>query len=58
MRMIPGSESLKAHSLARNPFKRLTTPEDVADVVYLLCKKEAAWINGAIIPVDGGERIC
>ena len=25
--------------------------------VFLLCKKEAAWINGAVIPVDGGEHI-
>lgn len=57
LRMIPGSESLKAHSLLRNPYGRLTTPEDVANVVYLLCRDEAAWINGAIIPVDGGERI-
>lgn len=56
-RLIPGSDILKSHSLTRIPFKRLTTPEDVANVVYLLCKKEAAWINGAIIPVDGGEHL-
>ena len=56
-RMIPDSETLKAHSLLRNPSNRLTTPEDVANVVGLLCQKEAFWINGAIIPVDGGEHI-
>lgn len=56
-RAIPGSEELRLHSLNRNPMKRLTTPQDVADVVYLLSKKEAAWINGTIIPVDGGERL-
>lgn len=56
-KMIPGHETLKAHSLLRNPFQRLTTPEDIANVVYLLCKEEAAWINGAVIPVDGGEGI-
>lgn len=56
-RAIPGSEELRLHSLNRNPMKRLTTPQDVADVVYLLSKKEAAWINGTIIPVDGGEHL-
>jgi enoyl-[acyl-carrier protein] reductase I len=57
LRAIPGYESLKKGSLLRNPFKRLTQPEDVANVVYLLCKDEAAWINGTVIPVDGGEHI-
>ncbi len=56
-RMIPGNEQLKEFAIKRNPNKRLTTPEDVADVVYLLCKEEASWINGAVIPVDGGEHI-
>jgi enoyl-[acyl-carrier protein] reductase III len=55
--MIPGNEKIKKYSLFRNPFKRLTIPEDVANVVYLLCKDEASWINGSIIPVDGGEHI-
>ena len=58
LRMIPGNEKMKEQALERNPFHRLTTPEDVANVVYLLCRDEAAWINGAIIPVDGGEIIC
>ena len=57
LRMIPGSEEIKNHSLLRNPFNRLTNPEDVANVVYLLSKDEASWINGTIIPVDGGEHI-
>ena len=55
--MIPGSDKLIKHSLERNPFNRLTLPEDVANVVYLLSKDEAAWINGTIITVDGGEHI-
>ena len=56
-RMIPGSEELKKHSLKRNPYGRLTIPEDVANVVYLLSKEEASWINGCIIPVNGGEHL-
>ena len=57
LRLISGSEKIKEHTVLRNPFKRLTTPEDVANVVYLLSKDEASWINGCIIPVDGGEHI-
>jgi enoyl-[acyl-carrier protein] reductase I len=56
-RMIPGYEQLKERSLKQNPFKRLTTPEDIANVVYLLSKDEAAWINGTVIIADGGEHI-
>lgn len=56
-RMIPGSDQMKDFASAKNPFGRITTAEDVANVVYLLCKDEAAWINGAVIPVDGGESI-
>jgi len=57
LQRIPGSDVLLAYGKAHNPFQRLTTPADVANVVYLLCKNEAAWINGAIIPVDGGMHI-
>jgi len=57
LQAIPGNRHIKAHAALRNPFGRLTTPEDVADVIFLLCQDEAAWINGALICVDGGERI-
>ena len=57
LRLIPGSEKMKASALARNPLKRLTTPEDVGNAIYLLCRPEAAWINGALLRVDGGEHI-
>jgi len=57
LRLISGNEKMKEHTALRNPFERLTTPEDVANVVYLLSKDEASWINGSVIPVDGGEHI-
>lgn len=57
LRRIPGYEELMSNAMQRNPFKRLTTKEDVADVVYLMCKDEAAWINGTVIPVNGGEHL-
>jgi len=55
--MIPGSEVIEANALLRNPNGRLTTPEDVANVVYLLTRKEAKWITGTVIKVDGGESL-
>jgi NAD(P)-dependent dehydrogenase (short-subunit alcohol dehydrogenase family) len=57
LRRIPGSDHLKADAKLRNPFGRLTTPADVADVICLLATDEARWINGALIRVDGGEHI-
>jgi NAD(P)-dependent dehydrogenase (short-subunit alcohol dehydrogenase family) len=57
LRVIPGSERMKAGSLMRNPLGRLTTPEDVADVIFLLCLDEARWVNGALVRVDGGEHV-
>ncbi|MCF4101589.1 SDR family oxidoreductase [Gillisia sp. M10.2A] len=55
--MIPDNETLRMHALKHNPFKRLTVPNDVANVVYLLSKDEACWITGSIIPVNGGEHL-
>ncbi len=57
LRMIPGNEDMKRKMQEKNPLGRISTPEDVADVVYLLCKDEASWINGSLIRVDGGEHI-
>jgi len=57
LRKMPNYKELMKVAEKRNPYARLTLPEDVANVVYLLCKKEADWINGTIIPVDGGEHI-
>ena len=57
LRLIPGSAHLKATARRRNPFGRLTTPEDVAKVIHLLALPEAAWINGEVIRVDGGEHV-
>jgi len=57
LRLIPGHQKMKAAARRRNPFHRLTTPADIAQVVYLLCRDEAAWINGTVIRVDGGEHI-
>ena len=58
LKWIPESDLLLSHAAQRNPCGRLTQPEDVAGVIFLLCLNEASWINGSLIPVDGGEHCC
>ncbi len=57
LRKIPGHEGMIEWAKSNNPSGRLTTPEDVANVIALLSRPEAYWINGAIIRVDGGENL-
>ncbi|MBN9399184.1 MAG: SDR family oxidoreductase ['Candidatus Kapabacteria' thiocyanatum] len=52
---IPGSDVIMNNAFMRNPYHRLTTPEDIANVLRLLVKPEANWINGEVLGVDGGE---
>lgn len=52
---IPGNDLIMRNAQAKNPNHRLTTPEDVANVLSLLVKPEAQWMNGCVIGVDGGE---
>jgi len=42
---------------SRNPFKRLGTPEEIADVVVFLCSDAARWITGQTIVLDGGDSL-
>jgi len=57
LRLIPGNDLMKAGARLKNPLGRLTTPADVADVICLMATDEARWVNGAILRVDGGERV-
>ncbi len=56
-RMIPHSDQIRKNAEKRNPMGRITTPEDVANTVYMLCLDESSWINGSIVKADGGESL-
>ena len=38
----------------RQPIGRLGTPEDIAGLVRYLCSKEAEFMQGAVVSIDGG----
>ncbi len=48
------SEELIANYKARIPAGRFASPSEVAKVVRWLASDDAAYISGAVIPVDGG----
>ena len=57
LRKIPGNEIMINNALKVNPLKRLTTPEDIANVIEMFISYESSWMTGNIINVDGGENI-
>ena len=57
LRKIPGNRDMIDIAYKKNPHGRLTTPEDIANVISLLCRDGGEWISGGIINADGGEDI-
>lgn len=48
-------EEARAALAASNPQGRLITPDEVATTIVWLCGDEASGVNGAALPVAGGE---
>lgn len=57
LRKIPGNIPMIQVAERKNPRGRLTTPEDIAKVISILCMEGGEWISGGIINADGGEDI-
>ncbi len=57
LRKIPGNEGMIETAKSRNPFGRLTTPEDVARALVALSLPHCDFITGNTIRVDGGENV-
>src|SRR5438477_1126061 len=45
------------HTRGWTPMRRLGTPEDIGNVVALLCSPKARWITGQVIYADGGASL-
>lgn len=57
LRKIPGNDKMLNAAKMKNPAGRLTTPEDVAKAIRLLCSPDADFISGNVLGVDGGEYV-
>jgi NAD(P)-dependent dehydrogenase (short-subunit alcohol dehydrogenase family) len=47
-------EEVREELRARQPIGRMGTPEDIAGLVRYLCSREAEFIQGAVMTIDGG----
>jgi 3-oxoacyl-[acyl-carrier protein] reductase len=47
-------DDLKATYRSQIPLGRFCSPEEIAKVVRFVASDEAAYITGAVVPVDGG----
>jgi NAD(P)-dependent dehydrogenase (short-subunit alcohol dehydrogenase family) len=57
-RMAGFAETELGRSLiARNPMGRAGNPEDVAAAILFLLSPSAAYVNGVLLPVDGGWTV-
>ena len=52
--LSPGTEEMVERDV---PMKRLGNPQEVAEVVSFLCSSKSSYVNGAEIPINGGQHL-
>jgi enoyl-[acyl-carrier-protein] reductase (NADH) len=57
LQKIPGHAKMVHAAIERNPGRRLTTPEDVANAITALATDDCQWINGDVIGIDNAESV-
>tara|TARA_R110000824_G_scaffold366730_3_gene555819 strand:- start:85025 stop:85780 length:756 start_codon:yes stop_codon:yes gene_type:complete len=51
--LSPGTDKI----VAEIPMRRLGKPEEVARTIYFLCTEQSSYVNGAEIPINGGQHV-
>jgi NAD(P)-dependent dehydrogenase (short-subunit alcohol dehydrogenase family) len=57
MRQLAGSEENLGQMAERTPMRRFGTPEEFAAACVFLCSRQAAFISGQTLGVDGGSLL-
>ena len=50
----PAKVAYDRATVQATPWGRIGTPEDIAKVILMLCSREAEYMTGAVVSVDGG----
>ena len=57
LKAFPNYKEMLDEVSERTPFKRVGTPQEVADVITFLAGPKATWITGQTVIVDGGYSL-